>query len=276
MTTEGADMPQIETEPAVLPQLERLLVRAAARQAAAPATPRFAARPLRARGGRRTRRAAVVALASLAAASSALAATGVWNPLIGDRTSSGPPTRSQSEVPAAARDALGVLRRAPDARDRGAAVQATLHDVGKAVVAGVRPDSIRYLAPAAGGAATILVSVEQGGLVGAPDPDHPATDVREPLCVYRPVVADGGSASACFDVAEIRSGHALATFGTDTSSLFYGLVPDGVASAVARFSDGTAKRIPVADNYVEIRTEDGVRLTRIGWRDAADRPLRLR
>jgi hypothetical protein len=276
MTTEGADMPQIETEPAVLPELERLLTRAAAGRIAAPAGTARAAAGARTGRHRAVRRAAAVALASLAAASTALAATGVWNPLIGDRTSSGPPTRSQSDVPAAARDALGVLRRAPEARDRGPAVQATLHQVGAAVVASVRPDSIRYLAPAAGGAATILVSVQRGGLVGAPDPHDAATDVREPLCVYRPVAAGGGSASACFDIAAIRSGRAIATFGTADSSILYGLVPDEVAAAVARFSDGTTKRIAVTGNYVEIRTQDGVSLKRIAWRDAADRPLQLR
>ncbi len=273
-------MTETETQPLILPELERVLLRAATLRAAAPAgaarTSRTRRRPSLGVARRRGVRAAAVALAGLAAASTALAATGVWSPLIGDRTSSGPPTRSASAIPAAEGDALGVLRRAPAARDRGAAVQATLHGVGKAVVAGVRPDSIRYLARGAGGAATILVSVERGGLVGAPDPAHPATRVSEPLCVYRPVVAGGGSASACFGVPEIRAGRALASFGTATSAIFYGLVPDEVATAVASLSDGMTKRIAIEDNYVEIHTTDGVRLTRIAWLDAQGRALRLR
>src|SRR3954452_25447051 len=80
--------------------------------------------PRRGRRRRRTR-AALIALVPLLAAGTALAATGAWEPILGN-DQAGHPTRSRSALPADLTAALGVLRRPQVAADRGPDVEATL------------------------------------------------------------------------------------------------------------------------------------------------------
>jgi hypothetical protein len=194
---------------------------------------------------RRVARVAFAAAAVFAIGGSALAATGVWNggwnPLIGDRASSGAPTHAATAVPEAVREALGVMGRSPTPADRGAAVRETLHGVDAYHVAGVRPNSVRYLGPAAAGSAAILISVEAADSPGGGS-----------LCIFRPIVSGGrGAPATCFDLPQILAGEAVASVGSPQTTLTYGLVPDGVATVVAHFADGTEREVPVANNFFQ-------------------------
>ncbi len=235
--TKGAKM-------TLVPQLEKTLTAAAARRIA-PA-PSLSTR-LRARLGTRT---FGVAFASLAVTGTAVAAVVGWNPLIGDHTG-GAPTRSSSAVPVADRAVLGVLRHAPTAQDRGAAVQQTLHGIYKHDIRGLRIGSIRYLAPAPGGSAAVLFSVRRSDAVG-PDGRVDVWTVKDPICFARPAVAGGDAPDACFPLSRIASGRAMAVLGGPHSSLTYGLVPDGVARVSATLPNGSTTSVPVQNNYYEI------------------------
>lgn len=266
-------------EPA-LPELERRLTTAAAARM----------RGSRQGHGRRIvgsrgSRVAAAGLACLAFGGSAMAA-GVWNPGIGTDapmegdgsalSGEGPATVARTPVPAAVTEVLGVLRRDPTAEDRSAEVEATLAEVS--FVDRVRPDSVRFLASGDRGLATIVLSAETSleteFLEGK----------EEPICVFRPGAAGYGHPndvpSACFSLSFLLSGRAYTEEINipPGRGLAFGLVPDGVASVTAEFTDAPDVTIPVKDNYFEIQmsgAEFGERngdrqggVQRITWRDA--------
>jgi hypothetical protein len=190
-----------------------------------------------------------------------MAATGVWDPGIGDQALSGAPSISHSPVPANATEALGVLRRPPRARDHGTQVRRTLHEISKVVVEGVRPESVRYLASAAHGftalhgEATILLSAH----FHSPSSGGRFTRHGDFLCVFRPLLPGphGSDESSCFALSDILTGKALATVVFLDSPGFvitYGLVPDGVTSVTAQYRKGPNRQVAVANNYFEIDT----------------------
>lgn len=258
MTRKGSIMRTRET--AGLPELESMLTLAAARRA----------RESKAGGGRRVAGArishvAAVGLVCLAFGGTAMAASGVWDPIIG--SPSDPVTLSDTPVPAALIAQLGVLRRDQTPQDRSAAVEATLK--GGELPDGVRLDSVRYLAPGPNGEATILLS----GLKAAP---YETED--EPLCVARPFPGIGRAASLCFGLSMLMSDHARASqvdVASDTGTA-YGLVPDGVATVTAKFGSAPDVTVPVADNYWEIplsgaelsNAHGEASVQRTVWRDA--------
>jgi hypothetical protein len=228
MTNRGA-------ENTVLPQLERALASAVSGRIEGSGTGVG-----RGRIRLRRHRVAAIALAGLLVAGTAVATTGSWHPSIGDRSNPGPPTLSYGPVTRADTEVLGVLRRQPTALDRGPAVRETLHNVDRYHFAGVRPESVRFLAHGVGGQAAILVSVEE--FEGKTD---------HPLCVFQPVTP-GGSAFGCYSLAEIRADLAMAVYGAPDRSIAYGLVPDGVAAVTAHFSRGRSRRGEVVNNYFHI------------------------
>jgi hypothetical protein len=249
-------MRSAEMDP-VLPELERMLTRAAARQVRRTA-------PGRRVGGWRVSRLVAVGAGCLVFAGTAMAATGVWNPVVGSE--SHPATLSDTPVPADLTAKLGVLRREQTPQDRSAEVEATLAGLGGGTSGpeGVRLESVRYLAPAPNGEATILLSGERAGwaanavihsesrtlLVGPGEPESTA----EPLCVARPFPGDHQSVALCFGLSQLLSGEAIGT-GIDASSetgTAFGVVPDGVASVTAEFESGPPVTVQVADNYWEL------------------------
>jgi hypothetical protein len=234
----------------------------------------------------RASRVLVAGLACLAFGGTAMAATGVWNPQIGtEAIDSPPPTTSVTPVSTAVTDSLAVLRRDPTDQDHAPEVEATLRTLGKSFgfaptsdpeldeflsyfdygVKGVRPDSVRYLAPAGSGKATILFSAEDGGFglfrgVGALDPvDEPLFLDGQGVCVYTPSGAgtqpDNPVAGSpiCFVLDQILDGRAMWwPEGLEPSGEAEGVVPDGVASVTAKFPNGTEVDAPVADNYFQL------------------------
>jgi hypothetical protein len=262
------------SEPA-LPELERRLTTAAAARRT-----RSGHRIVGSRGTR----IAVAGLTCLAFGGSAMAAD-LWNPGIGTDApiegngpalhGEGPATMATTPVPAAATEVLGVLRRGPTAEDRGAEVEATL--AGVSFVDRVRPDSVRFLAPGESGEATIVLSAEASV--------ETEFSGGEPICVFRPGAAGYGHPSevvpACFGLPFLLAGRAYseeidAPLGR---GLAFGLVPDGVASVTAEFTNAPNVVVPVKDNYFEIpmsgdQLGEGKRdrnggIQRIIWGDAS-------
>jgi hypothetical protein len=200
-------------------------------------------------------RIAAVGLACLAFAGTAMAATGVWDPQIGTEASnSPPPTTSTNPVPTDLTEAIGALRRAPDARDRGPEVEKTLSTLGNSFVQGVRPDSVRYLEPWGDhGEAVVLFSAESSVFATTEDP----------ACVAIPSTGGAGAVNGeaaveCFELDKILAGKAI----TSSERLHregelvkpghgeaFGLVPDGVSSITAEFENGFQLDVPVADNF---------------------------
>jgi hypothetical protein len=249
-----------QSEAPVLPELEQMLTEAGARN--------VRRAPL---GGRiripvgRIPRLVGVAAACLAIGGSAMAATGVWNPPLGN--SSHPKTASDSPVPPALVEELGVLRREQTPQDRSAEVEATLR--GGGLPEGVRLESVRFLAPGEYGEATVLLS----GVAAKPFETE-----EEPVCVARPFPEGEPAYSLCFGLSQLQSGGAHATYvGPDQDGVAFGIVPDGVATITAEFASAPPVTVPVQNNYWELPVS-GAELSnangessvqRTVWRDAA-------
>jgi hypothetical protein len=237
---------------AVLPELERSLAAGAAAQTRGS---RFGA--MRQAASVRAVRVAAIGATCLAFGGTAMAATGVWNPSIGDQANTPSPAISATPVPAAMAEALGAFRRAPDAQDHGPAVEATLSTLGGRFADGIRPDSVRYLGDDASGEAMILVSAEHSLFTSGDAVNYFGSG--EPACVVVPSSGEGGEAAPmCFGLDKILAGDAEVQIeGTDhgetLSGEAWGLVPDGVASVTARFGDGAVHQVPVTDNHFVYR-----------------------
>lgn len=226
--------------------------------------------------------------ACLAFGGTAAAATGVWDPQIGtEATDSPPPSISNAPISAAVTDSLAVLRREPTDQDHGPEVEATLRTLGewfgfvhssdptpmgellsqfKYGVKGVRPDSVRYLAPGADGKATILFSAEDAGFalfgaLGAPESGgQPVYLDGQGVCMFKPTGGGtpfgslGEGFPLCFVLNAILDGKATwsTVGGIEPSGGAYGIVPDGVASVTAKFPNGTEVDAPVANNYFQL------------------------
>ena len=278
MREKGHTLRSRELDPA-LPELERMLTTTAGARVKE-SKQGFGRRIV---AGRVPRRAATIALACLAFGGTAVAA-GVWDPPIGtDVPNEGggsalegaaPPAVAATPVPAGFVEALGILRRAPTDLDRSAEVEATLADVS--FVDGVRPDSVRFLAPGDRGQATILLSTEKSieSFFGG----------KESICVFRPGAFGYGHASdvpgSCFGLSKLLSGRGYTEMVDAPSNhgFAFGLVPDGVASVTAEFADSPSVTVAVSDNYFELPMS-GAQLgqgggdlkggvQRVVWRDA--------
>jgi hypothetical protein len=240
--TKGTTMRSNRTT-AVLPELERSLAAGAAGQNR---SSRLSA--IRGRAGR----VAAIGATCLAFGGTAMAATGVWNPGIGDKApNTPPPAVSTTAVPAAMAESVGAFRRAPNAQDHGPAVEATLSTLGSQFADGIRPDSVRYLEENASGEATILLSSERS--IFTSGKGMRLFGSGEPACV---VIPDGGEAvPTCFGLDKILAGEAVSQLERidHLTGKAWGLVPDGVASVTARFGDGTIHQIPVTDNHFVYR-----------------------
>lgn len=139
---------------AVLPDLSDDLAAAAERAAVTPPS------ATRGRRGRRARFVALGTAAILGAGGVATAATGLWNPQIGDGSDA--PSIARDAPPQAQLDALGVLRRPQADADRGENSEYTLKFFGN--LRGVRVDYVRLLGRRrAGRAGYVLVPAASEG-----------------------------------------------------------------------------------------------------------------
>jgi hypothetical protein len=290
MTTKGRILKSNGAEPA-LPELERMLTTTAAARVKG-SKESIGRRVAGSRGGR----IAAIGLGCLAFGGSAMAATGVWNPGIGTDapfqgngsplSGEGPPAIVTTPVPGSMTEALGVLRRDPTAQDRGAEVEATL--AGVSFVDGVRPDSVRFLAPGDRGMATVVLSAEKS-IDTKLLKDITDGKEEEPVCVFRPGAAGYGHVSdvvpACFGLSDLLAGRAYTEEinSPPGHGLAFGLVPDGVASVTAEFADAPDMTVPVSDNYFEVsmsgaqvgegKGELKGGIQDVVWRDADGNPI---
>ncbi len=183
---------------------------------------------------RRTRRAAMLALAAMAIVVPALAATQPWRPILGrPRLHSVPRGISLTGAPRDQLAGFAVLRRPQSVQDRGPIARALLRSLGPEQ-GGVRLSSARLLT-GANGRHALLISTASAGL-----PDGPAADkVTNELCL---LLVGGG---LCAGDSPVLFAHGLLGSGPGV----FGLVPDGVASVVLRFQDGRSYRTAVRQNF---------------------------
>ena len=154
----------------------------------------------------------------------------------------GQPVSTTADAPPAEQLALlGILRDPPP----GASVDpATLGSSILPGVHGIRMNYIRLLPPAPGFPHQLLYTATSGDL-GVGDPPvgaDPATETKNLICVEE--VEASGAGGDCTDTSVLTSGHWLESAGLDG----YGLVPDGVATVVLRYSDHPAQAETVTDN----------------------------
>jgi hypothetical protein len=188
--------------------------------------------PRRARRIRVTRRGgAILGIAAVVVAGSALAATQPWEPSLGrPQLHDVPASVSASGVPSDQAALLGVLRRSQNATDRGPRTQQLLRHLGIEQT-GVRTASIRAL-----GSQAVLISVERAGAVPGASGEPGQSN---PLCV---LIDSGGF---CGSAGSVRSGHFMVLSGDQA----YGLVPDGVSRVVFDYPGGQSRSADVQDNF---------------------------
>lgn len=273
----------------VLPDLSAQLIEAATRRLD---TPRIAPPP---RAARRAR-LGLIAVGAVLTSGTALAATGVWSPPLGDDHRPHP-TISATAVPADQAATLAVLRRPQAAADRGATVRQVLRFLDRRSVDGVRTDAVRLLSTADRG--YVLIPVVKGT-------NHTAGGQ---LCLF--AVDVEGSGFSCFSTQQVLSGRAVlmsmqladptpaerAAFRKAAKeahgksftvpgarprqqgpTTLAGLMPDGVSTVQTQTASGVV-RAPVAHNFFVLKVplpRDATFAPRTGplrWLDAAGRQI---
>ncbi|HSZ06561.1 MAG TPA: hypothetical protein VK778_15345 [Solirubrobacteraceae bacterium] len=154
----------------------------------------------------------------------------------------GQPVSTTADAPPAEQLALlGILRDPPpgasaDPAMLGSSILPGIH--------GVRMNYIRLLPPAPGFPHQLLYTATSGDL-GVGDPPagaDPAIEAKNLICVEE--VEASGAGGDCTETSVLTSGHWLESAGLDG----YGLVPDGVATVILRYSDHPAQTETVTDN----------------------------
>lgn len=216
----------------------------------------------------RRKLAAIGGAVALAVAAPAVAATGVWRPLLGDQVHEAP-SAATDDVPAEQRQLLGVLQRPQSDEDRGPKTAYALQSL-TAGVAGVRTAGIRLLRQNAGGHAVVLVPVAQFGLErkAAPAPLQAAPTRNDGLCLVATDTDRGepaGASFGCYVTDQIRAGEAIAAIGQQV----YGLVPDGVDSVSVRLTGDHVIDATVQDNLFTytVPARSATRAENLQWRD---------
>jgi hypothetical protein len=175
----------------------------------------------------------MLALAGLAVAVPALAATRPWQPTLGSPTRHDIPTgTSRTAVPGDELAVLAILRRPQGPQDRSAAVQTLLRSVGQEFD-GVRLASIRLVNSASGHRALVLSAQSIGMSFGGSQ-----RETHDPICL---IVDSGG---LCGNLHALQSGGLLDVMATRIT----GLVPDDVATVAITFADGKTITTAVRDN----------------------------
>lgn len=219
---------------------------------------------------RRRRLAAIAGLVGIAVAAPAVAASGVWRPLLGDETHQAP-SASADDVPTEQQQLLGVLQRSQSEEDRGSRTGYALQSL-TAGVAGVRTGGVRLLRQNVGGHAIVLVPVAQYGLerTGDPAPLRGASMRKDGLCLVATDTDRGepaGASFGCYVTDQVRAGEAVAAIGQHV----YGLVPDDVDSVSVLFDEGHAVNVAVQNNLFTytVPAASDARAANLQWRDRA-------
>lgn len=254
-------------QPSIIPELEQGLVEAAARRAGRDGHPAGAGYRSESavHGMRRPRRRAwvgsgfmdrvglrpaIVALASVVAVGSAVAATQPWSPLLGNDVA-GHPLPSTSSPPGDQLERLAVLRRAQTIADRGSRVQADLRIIGSQNQ-GVRTAYVRLLGGTDTGAAIALIPTRAFSDKAA---GPPLTRSPDALCVFypasRPSASPGGADYPCWTTSALLEGRAIGRVAANGGERVFGLVPDGVARVELDLSDGNVITAAPTSNFFD-------------------------
>ena len=204
----------------------------------------------------RPRRLGLLALAATVITGSALAATGVWHPILGD-DHRGHPRAAHTNIPGNQSAALGVLRRPQTVRDRGPEVRAVLRMLTGGEINGVHTDGIRLLRQRSDGV-TILVPTER---VGRHDKGYRSSIRRRVLCVLTGVRVtipghkrlSGVAGQNCGTLTQLRTTGIAGATGSRRGFIYNALVPDGVASVVIPLHHRSLT-VAVHDNLYEANT----------------------
>jgi hypothetical protein len=189
-----------------------------------------ASRPTRRR--RRSVRAVTIALAGLALAVPAFAATEPWQLVFGRPAMHDTPAGlSRTQVPSDQLAVLAVLRRPQTPQDRGARAQTLVQSFG-VEFRGLRPDSLRVVNTPSGHAVA-LVSAQAIG-----NPNVTLAEGTDVLCLT------AGKGGACGDSRALGSGTLIAFHGDHV----FGIVPDRVAQVILRYPNGSGLSARVTQN----------------------------
>lgn len=192
-----------------------------------------------------TPRTAAAVVAGLAITVPAIAATEPWRPILGRPALHDTPAgTSNTPVPDDARALLGVLRRPQSDLDRSRTARVLLRVVGQQF-RGVRVDSVRLLTPSPGHHALVISAQGVGQEPGV------AKGIGDPICLIFT------AAAVCGDATSLRTHGISVTAGSNVR----GLVPDGVATVLLRFTGGQALSADVRDNLFWITTAPTTRHT---------------
>ncbi|HEX3875218.1 MAG TPA: hypothetical protein VHW26_13780 [Solirubrobacteraceae bacterium] len=236
---------------------------------ASPATGRTRAGGRARRGPRRL----IAVLAAVSLTGTAVAATGLWRPILGEPRFGGPaPTITASPPPPAQLAVLGVLRRPQTPADRSGATRDELQYLSPAA-GGVRTAYIRLLSDDTGLGPAVLVPVARIDESSAGAPPAVAAELphTDALCL---VVGDRdgqGAAKRCFTTADVVGGLASLSVGSD----LFGLVPDDVRRVTVSFTGGTARTVSPASNLFEIAMPAGGIPATMTWTTATGRRRRF-
>lgn len=263
------------TEPLLLPHVHRSLHAAARRRTESTATHR----PTR-RVPRRT--IGLLTVAAALAGGTALAATTPWSPTVGDERR-GHPTLATTEVPAAQRDALAVLRRPQEDRDRTPAVAELLKLLIADLTGGVHLPSVRALDVRPDGT-TVLFAAERDG---KNQPGFPPEERREVVCLLygtdiaiirgvRTRIPGPSAGTTCGTTTDLRRGRIFMGAQWDGRLELNGLVPDGVAGVAVTLRTGRTVEASVENNtfHIDTAVPDGsYEDAPIRWLDADGAPV---
>jgi hypothetical protein len=205
----------------------------------------------------RSRRVAIAALAVLSASGTAIAATGVWRPILGDPSLGSPPTITADAPPPAQLAILGVLRRAQTAADRSRSAR-ELEYIGN-TVSGVRTTYIRLLSDDTGLGPAILVPVAALRQIGAPPAVAAHLPHTDALCL---VIGDtAGAAKRCFSTSDVVTGQATLSLASD----LFGIVPDDVRGVTVTFGGGATSSATPTSNFFEVTMPSGAIPRTMTW-----------
>lgn len=201
---------------------------------------------------RRLQGVIAVSLLVLLAAGTAIAATGIWRPILGMQRYGPGPSIASSPPPKAQLAMLAVLRRPQTPADRSAAVRRELRYVS-GDLSGVRTDYIRKLAITQYGQPVILVPSAhfEDSLPGAPPAVKRLLPKTNALCIIYPErTLSEGVAAHCYTTRQVGSDQATGSLGNHQ----YGLVPDNISSVTWTYASGRTITTPVRENFFDMTT----------------------
>jgi hypothetical protein len=204
----------------------------------------------------------LAALVTLLVTGTAIAASGLWRPILGEPRFGPGPTITAAAPPPTQLAILGVLRRPQTPADRSARTLALLQYMSGAA-SGVRTNYIRLLSDSTGLGPAILVPVAR--IDQAPSDVPPAVLAELPqsdaLCLLVGDRGGEGAGKRCFTTDDMLEGRGTLSLGDD----LFGLVPDTVTRVTVTFSGGAIRTVAPTDNLFETTQAGGAIPVAMTW-----------